>query len=244
VSTWGRDFREDYANLGFLKKKFPKTPVLALTATATEQVKIDVISKLGIEQCYFFLSSFNRPNLIYSVKEKGKRMKEQMVEICRKYSGKSGIVYCQSKKDCEKVSEMLNRENISAAFYYADLKNDHKKKIQEQWMNNKILVIVATIAFGMGINKPDVRFVIHRTISKSLENYYQESGRAGRDGDPAECILFYRRSDKLLFMNFNLNNEFSTTESKDFNMKSLLAMVRYGEEKFECRRVFQLEYLG
>lgn len=109
VSTWGRDFREDYANLGFLKKKFPRTPVLALTATATEQVKIDVISKLGIEQCYFFQSSFNRSNLFYSVKEKRKRMKEQLVEICRKYSGKSGIVYCTSKKDCEKVSEMLNK---------------------------------------------------------------------------------------------------------------------------------------
>ena len=121
-----------------------------------------------MDQCYFFQSSFNRPNLFYSVKEKSKRVKEMVISICRKYDGKSGIIYCMSKKECEKMAEALNKERIRSAFYHADLKNEKKKEIQESWMNNRILVIVATIAFGMGINKPDVRFVIHETISKSL----------------------------------------------------------------------------
>lgn len=188
---------------------------MGLTATVTEIIKQDIISRLGIEGCYFFQSSFNRPNLYYEVREKSaKNIVEDIEGIINRYRGKSGLIYCLSKRDCEELSAKLNNRGHRTAYYHADLPEQDKKLTQQLWMDNNINIIVATVAFGMGINKSDVRFVVHERLAKSLENYYQESGRAGRDGLHSECILFYRKSDKQFLQSMNLQNDFSTLEHK------------------------------
>ncbi|XP_060674373.1 ATP-dependent DNA helicase Q-like 2 isoform X2 [Ziziphus jujuba] len=199
-SQWGHDFRPDYKNLGILKIQFPSVPLIALTATATHKVQIDLTQMLHIPKCVKFFSTVNRPNLFYMVREKssvGKVVIEEIAGFIQEFypNNESGIVYCFSRRECEQVAKELRESGISADYYHADMDVNAREKVHLRWSNNKLQVIVGTVAFGMGINKPDVRFVIHHSLSKSMETYYQESGRAGRDGLPSQCLLYFRPGD-------------------------------------------------
>ncbi|KAM9968702.1 hypothetical protein ACTFIW_000575 [Dictyostelium discoideum] len=248
VSQWGHDFRPDYKELSILRRKFPKVPILALTATATERVRNDVIYNLSMRNPVCFKQSFNRPNLIYQVLKKTKQVVDDMSKFIQStYSDKSGIVYCISKYDCENVAKRLRELKISAAHYHAGLENDERSKVQANWQKGRIKVIVATIAFGMGINKADVRFVIHHSVPKSLEGYYQESGRAGRDGGISHCLLYFSWADKLR-NDLLIQNSFTSGQGSSHNTRetrdSLNKMVNYCENETDCRRQLQLAYFG
>lgn len=247
VSQWGHDFRPDYKELGEVRARFPGVPIMALTATATENVKIDVIHNLAMKGCEQYTQSFNRPNLTYEVRPKPKHaeMMESIVEIITKrYKGQTGIIYALSRKNCEKVAEELfTRYNIKAAHYHAALKPIEKKQVQQDWQAGKWQVIVATIAFGMGIDKANVRFVIHQTMPKSLEGYYQETGRAGRDGKLSGCYLYYGYQDATILRKFIEDGE-GNYEQKERQRSMLNRMSQFCENKVDCRRVEVLSYFG
>ncbi|TGZ76272.1 ATP-dependent DNA helicase [Ascodesmis nigricans] len=244
VSQWGHDFRPDYKLLGALRDKIPGVPWIALTATATSKVQLDVEQNLRIQGCKKFTQSFNRGNLTYTVRPKSKSTIDDIVEICNKtYRNKCGIVYCLSRKDCEKVAKILRERGVTARHYHAKLDPEDKEALQKDWQANKFHVIVATIAFGMGIDKPDVRFVIHYTLPKTLEGYYQETGRAGRDGAPSSCYLFYAYGDTNQLYRF-INESDGTEQEKKRQREMLQMVVQYCENKAECRRVQVLRYFG
>ncbi|KAL9664806.1 hypothetical protein QQ045_020214 [Rhodiola kirilowii] len=232
-SQWGHDFRPDYKNLGILKTQFPDVPVIAVTATATKKVQIDLMEMLHIPRCVKFVSTVNRPNLFYMVREKssvGKVVIDDIAEFIRGSYPKneSGIVYCFSRKECELVAKELHDRGISADYYHADMDVNAREKVHMRWSKGKLQVIVGTVAFGMGINKPDVRFVIHHSLSKSMETYYQESGRAGRDGLPSECLLFYRPAD--------VPRQSSMVFYENCGLQNLYDIVQYCRSKSQCRR--------
>lgn len=204
VSVWGHDFRPDYKKLGQLRNRFPKIPIIALTATANPRVRVDVTTQLRMRNCKWFLSSFNRPNLKYFVQPKsGPKVLETIITLIKtKFPRCSGIIYCFSRKDCDSLAAKLKVQNIKAASYHAGMTDKNREQVQNEWITDKHHVICATIAFGMGIDKPDVRYVIHYSLPKSIEGYYQESGRAGRDGEVATCILYYNYADKVKYMSF------------------------------------------
>jgi bloom syndrome protein len=247
VSQWGHDFRPDYKTLGELRDRFPGVPMSALTATATENVKVDVMHNLGIMDCEVFTQSFNRPNLTYEVRPKGKKqevMDSIAATIKTKYPGMSGIIYTLSRKNCEEIAELLRKKyKIKAQYYHASLNPDDKAHVQKEWQAGKSQVIVATIAFGMGIDKADVRFVIHHTIPKSLEGYYQETGRAGRDGKQSGCYLYYGYQDTVILKSF-INESDGSEDQKERQRKMLNRMVQFCENKHDCRRVQVLNYFG
>lgn len=195
ISEWGHDFRPEYRNIRPTINKIGAAPVIALTATATDKVRMDIKKSLGITDAKEFKSSFNRANLYYEVRQKTNDIDKQIIKFIKQHPGKSGIIYCISRKKVEELAAVLKANDIKAAAYHAGLDSATRSQTQDDFLMERIDVIVATIAFGMGIDKPDVRFVIHYDIPKSLEGYYQETGRAGRDGGEGMCIAFYAYKD-------------------------------------------------
>lgn len=251
VSQWGHDFRPDYKAIGEVRRKFPSVPVMALTATATENVKVDVIHNLGIEGCEVFTQSFNRPNLYYEVLPKGKGKANQsdletIVDLIKvKHAKQTGIIYCFSKKNCEDLAATLQKKyGIKAHHYHAAMTAEKKTEVQKMWQAGNYHVIVATIAFGMGIDKANVRYVIHHCIPKSLEGYYQETGRAGRDGQDSKCYLFYSYGDAGRVRRMIDDNKEISREAKNRQHALLRKMVQYCENQSDCRRVQVLAYFN
>ena len=244
VSQWGHDFRPDYKALGDVVRQFPGVPVIALTATATQLVRADVRSNLGIESGRMFSQSFNRPNLSYEVLPKGKGMVNIFAELIKqRYHRKSGIIYCLSRKNCEDVAMKLTELGVRAFHYHAGMAAEERSEVQKKWQSNEYHVIVATIAFGMGIDKADVRYVIHHTMPKSLEGYYQETGRAGRDGKRSECFLYYQFADTRMLRKMIDEGE-GSREQKQRLHDMLRTVVQYCENKADCRRAQVLGYFS
>lgn len=240
ISEWGHDFRPEYRNIRPTINKIGDAPVIALTATATDKVRTDIKRSLGIADAREFKSSFNRPNLYYEIRQKSSDIDKQIIMFIRQHEGKSGIIYCLSRRKVEELSEVLKANNIKAAPYHAGLDSVTRSQTQDDFLMERIDVIVATIAFGMGIDKPDVRFVIHYDIPKSLEGYYQETGRAGRDGGEGICIAFYAQKDLKKLEKFM---EGKPVAEQDIGRQLLQETAAYAESSV-CRRKMLLHYFG
>nr|XP_006821487.1 PREDICTED: Bloom syndrome protein homolog [Saccoglossus kowalevskii] len=245
VSQWGHDFRPDYKRLNKLRELFPTVPIMALTATATPRVRADIVKQLKIRSPIWFIQSFNRSNLKYSIypKKPSKVTQDCINLIQARFAGESGIIYCLSRNECEKVAAELSSAGISAKAYHAGLESNSRTYTQQAWVRDEYKVVCATIAFGMGIDKPDVRFVIHHSLPKSIEGFYQESGRAGRDGNIAHCILFYSYQDMTRLRKV-MERENDNFEAIRVHIENLQRMVQYCENETDCRRSQLLEYLG
>src|SRR6266702_7996044 len=239
ISEWGHDFRPEYRELKKLRKQLPDVPIMALTATATEQVRADIIKELNLRDPRCYVASFNRPNLTYRVVAKTASY-DQLLAFMRSRPNDSGIVYCASRKSTESLARNLNEDGVSTKTYHAGLATSERTRHQEAFLRDDVHVITATIAFGMGINKPNVRFVVHYDLPKNLESYYQETGRAGRDGLPSECVLLFSPGDVAKQLHFI--DEKSESEAR-IARAQLRQMVHYAETR-ECRRATLLKYFG
>lgn len=240
ISEWGHDFRPEYRNLRDLRAKLPSTPVIALTATATPRVRTDILSQLDMKEDSVFVSSFNRENLHYSVRQKFNAT-SQLIDLLKSHKGESVIVYCFSRKNTESIAQVLSNAGLNASAYHAGLSNDERMQVQDQFIRDEVPIIVATIAFGMGIDKPDVRLVVHMDLPKTIEGYYQETGRAGRDGLQGECILFYSYADKRKQDYFI--NQIRDNNEKNLAISKLDNVINYCNSD-ECRRAELLRYFG
>ena len=240
ISEWGHDFRPDYRNLKALREGFPKVPVIALTATATTQVREDIVAQLGLNKPDIFISSFNRPNLTYTIQPKTEPL-NTLLNLLDKHPGGSTIIYRFSRKATEETAIELTDRGFSALPYHAGLDRDLRRETQEKFIRDQVQIVVATIAFGMGIDKPDVRLVVHYDLPKTVEGYYQETGRAGRDGLPSDCVLFYSYGDRSKQEYFISNIEDDDERDK--------AHIKLGQvltlcDLQTCRRAYLMEYLG
>ena len=246
VSEWGHDFRREYRQLSALRRRHPKIPMLAFTATATPRVRTDIVAQLALRNPALHVSSFNRPNLFYQVRAKTKQTYAELLAQAR--GGGAGIVYCLSRRRVDELALQLQNDGIQARPYHAGLDADVRRSNQEAFIRDDVQAIVATIAFGMGINKPDVRWVAHYDLPKTLEGYYQESGRAGRDGDPARCTLYFgasdiRTADFLIQQKIDPDTGAALEEEQRIARQQLRQVLDYAEST-ECRRAVQLRYLG
>ncbi len=240
VSQWGHDFRPEYIRLGQLRKLFPSVPMLALTATAAEQTRNDIIKKLGLNGARVFCTGYDRPNIRYLVEMKERPM-DQLLNFLRDRRGQSGIVYALSRKRVEQVADRLGREGFRVAAYHAGMNALERQEAQDAFLHDDVDIVVATVAFGMGIDKPDVRFVVHYDVPKNIESYYQETGRAGRDGLAATAMMFFGYQD--LALSRGLIDKGHNKERKRVEIHKLNAIAAFGEAK-SCRRRILLNYFG
>lgn len=245
VSNWGHDFRPDYKELKYFKREYADVPMIALTATASEQVRMDIIHNLELKEPVFLKQSFNRTNLYYEVL---KKTKQAIFEICdaikTRFKNQTGIIYCHSKNSCEQTAAQMQRNGIKCAFYHAGMEPDDRLTVQRAWQSDEIQVICATVAFGMGIDKPDVRFVYHYTVPRTLEGYYQETGRAGRDGKYSYCIAYFSFRDVRSIQTMIQKDKNLDKENKEKHLNKLQQVMSYCDNETDCRRKLVLSYFN